>query len=193
MMKTKIRVIDEKDATGEVASVYKEWRTRTGRSFVPGIYKCFSARPDVLRCIMALAESLHFSEGKLTRRMKEAIATYVSAINRCSYCTNAHAYFLKLEGASDQMVNALAKGNLRAATLSLAERAMLEFARRITRRADRVTQADVQRLRMHNWTDDQISEAVYVVGMFAMMNRVADTFGVPPIGGLNRGRPIGTS
>jgi alkylhydroperoxidase family enzyme len=83
--RTKIRVVEDDQATGEVAQVYEEWRAKTGRRMVPGIYKCFSARPDVLRHIMVIADCLHFSEGHLTRRMKEAIATYVSAINHCPY------------------------------------------------------------------------------------------------------------
>jgi len=83
--RTKIRVVEGHEATGEVAQVYEEWRAKTGRRTVPGIYKCFSARPDVLRHVMVLADTLHFSEGHLTRRMKEAIATYVSAINHCPY------------------------------------------------------------------------------------------------------------
>jgi hypothetical protein len=80
-----IRVIEDAEAQGEVAKIYEEWRASSGRELVPGIYKCFSARPDVLRLIMAWANALHFSEGHLTRRTKEAIATYVSALNHCPY------------------------------------------------------------------------------------------------------------
>lgn len=83
--RTKIRIVEDDQATAEVAQVYAQWRTQTGRRMVPGIYKCFSARPDVLRHIMVFSDCLHFSEGHLTRRVKEAIATYVSAINHCPY------------------------------------------------------------------------------------------------------------
>ena len=63
----------------------RSWRAKSGRRVVPGIYKCFSSRPDVLRPLMEFSDRLHFSEGHLTRRMKEAIATYISAINHCPY------------------------------------------------------------------------------------------------------------
>ena len=82
---TNIHLVEDAEATGEVARVYDEWRARGGRRMVPGIYKCFSARPDVLRSLMEFSDRLHFAEGHLTRRMKEAIATYVSAINHCPY------------------------------------------------------------------------------------------------------------
>jgi alkylhydroperoxidase family enzyme len=37
----------------------------------------------------------------------------------------------------------------------------------------------VQKLRNAGWSEEQISEAVYVIAMFAFFNRVADAFGVP--------------
>ncbi|MEW4566426.1 carboxymuconolactone decarboxylase family protein [Tautonia sp. JC769] len=47
--------------------------------------KCFSLRPDFFRDVVAFSDRLHFSEGHLTRRIKEMIATYVSALNQCPY------------------------------------------------------------------------------------------------------------
>jgi hypothetical protein len=82
---TNIRIVQDEEATGEVAKVYDEWRALRGRQTVPGILKCFSARPDFLRQVIAFSDTVHFSEGHLTRRQKEAIASYVSALNRCPY------------------------------------------------------------------------------------------------------------
>jgi len=56
----------------------------------------------------------------------------------------------------------------------------LDYARLITEAAYRSTLDDVQRLRDQGWSEDQISEAVYIIAMFAFFNRVADAFGVPP-------------
>jgi len=83
--RTNIKVVEDEEATGEIAAVYGEWRARTGRKLVPGIYKCFSARPDFLRQVMAFSDGMHFSAGHLSRRAKEMIATYVSALNHCHY------------------------------------------------------------------------------------------------------------
>ena len=56
----------------------------------------------------------------------------------------------------------------------------MDYARLITEAAPRSTVEDVQKLRDHNWSEDQISEAVYIIAMFAFFNRVSDAFGVPP-------------
>lgn len=80
-----IRIVEDDQAQGEVAKVYDEWRALRGRKLVPGILKCFSARPDFLRKVIEFSDCVHFSEGHLNRRTKEMIATYVSALNHCPF------------------------------------------------------------------------------------------------------------
>ena len=81
----KIPVVEDADASGLCAEVYDSWRRKSGRKQVPGILKCFSARPDFLRQVIAFSDNIHFSHGYLDRRTKEMIATYVSALNHCPY------------------------------------------------------------------------------------------------------------
>ena len=82
----RIRWIEEEDATGEVADAYAHWFAKSpGRTAIPGILKCMSLRPDLLNAFDAMSDELHFRDGFLTRRIKEMIGTYVSALNRCRY------------------------------------------------------------------------------------------------------------
>ena len=83
--KTKIAIIEDAQATGEVAAAYDAWRAGSGRTQVPGIIKCFGARPDFLRQVLQFSNTVHFSEGHLSRRHKEMIASHVSYLNRCPY------------------------------------------------------------------------------------------------------------
>jgi alkylhydroperoxidase family enzyme len=76
-------------------------------------------------------------------------------------------------------VQAILHGKLDEAGLAPAERALLEYAELITRAAYRSTAEDVQKLRDAGWKEEEISEAVYVIALFAFFNRVADAFGVP--------------
>ena len=82
---TKIDLIDEPAAGDELAAVYGAWRAQSGRDKVPGILQCFSHRPDFLQDVIQFSNRVHFSEGHLSRRMKEAIASWVSALNHCPY------------------------------------------------------------------------------------------------------------
>jgi hypothetical protein len=82
---TKIRVAEDHEATGDTAAAYDYWRAGSGRKQVPGIIKCFGARPDFLRQVVEFSNAVHFSEGHLSRRHKEMIASYVSFLNHCPY------------------------------------------------------------------------------------------------------------
>ena len=74
---------------------------------------------------------------------------------------------------------AVLEGKLKAAGLTPAEHALMEYVELITRAAYRSTAEDVEKLRAAGWKEEQIAEAVYVTALFAFFNRVADAFGVP--------------
>lgn len=81
----KILIIEDSEAKGDVAAAYDDWRASSGRHQVPGIIKCFGARPDFLRQVVQFSNTVHFSAGHLIRRHKEMIASYVSFLNKCPY------------------------------------------------------------------------------------------------------------
>ncbi len=82
----RIRWIGESEATGDIAAAYAEWFVQNpGRPKIPDILKCFSLRPDFFRDVVGFSDRVHFRDGHLTRRVKEMIATYVSALNQCPY------------------------------------------------------------------------------------------------------------
>jgi hypothetical protein len=85
VLPTKIRIIEDAEATGDTLAAYDYWRAGSGRQQVPGIIKCFGSRPDFLRQVVDFSNTVHFSEGHLQRRHKEMIASYVSYLNRCPY------------------------------------------------------------------------------------------------------------
>jgi len=85
-------------------------------------------------------------------------------------------------------VQALAQGNLDAAPVTGAERALLEFTELVNERAYDVTDEDVEALRRAGWNEDQIAEGVYIIALFSFFNKVADAFGVPPMEYLKLGK-----
>jgi alkylhydroperoxidase family enzyme len=64
----------------------------------------------------------------------------------------------------------------------------MDYVEIVTRAAYRSTHEDVQKLRDAGWTENQISEAVYITAMFAFFNRVADAFGIPAQNYLQAGK-----
>lgn len=85
-------------------------------------------------------------------------------------------------------MQALARGDLSGAPVSSQERALLEFVRRLTEQPHTTRPEHTDALRRAGWSDDQIAEAVYIAAMFAFFNRVADAFGIEPMGYLAANR-----
>jgi uncharacterized peroxidase-related enzyme len=174
---TKLRIVEEDEATGATAAVYQYFREQTGRQDVPGILKCFAANPAFAHQMIDASSSLLFSDGLLTRRQKELIATYISHLNACPYCLDSHGFFLIVYGGEENMVLSIASGDL--SKLPDAERQLLLYLGRVNGESFRATSEDVQQLRSLGWQEEQIAEAVLVAAMMGLCNRVANAFGLP--------------
>ena len=129
--------------------------------------------------MMALSESLIFSDGHLTRRHKEMIATLVSTRNQCPYCADSHGYFLRVHGGSTESLRAIQEGRLDSPALTNAEQALLNFpAQKVNESSAEIGPSDIEILDAQRWTDSQIAEAIHVASLFATFNRVANAFGL---------------
>ena len=88
MSETRIRYFEDDEVTGDLKAVYDRWLTANPeREQFPAILKCFGASGDaqVLKGLLSFCYSLQFAPGRLGRRLKEMIASYVSALNQCPY------------------------------------------------------------------------------------------------------------
>ena len=72
--------------------------------------------------------------------------------------------------------------DVRAASLTDAQRALLVFAQKITEDSSAISVHDVEGLRGNGWSDLQIAEAIHIAALFACFNRVVNAFGLPSQG-----------
>jgi uncharacterized peroxidase-related enzyme len=173
-----IPAIEESAATGEVAQLYERFRSHFGRPDVPGILKCFATHPPLLRHMMELSEDLIFSDGYLSRRHKEMIATLVSELNQCPYCSDSHGYFLRVHGGSAELLDAIKRRHLDSSVLTESERALLVFARKVNVSSHEIVCEDVELLYQAGWSAMQVAETVHISALFSTFNRVANAFGI---------------
>lgn len=172
-------VIEEADASGDVAELYERFRSNFGRPRVPGILKCFATHPVLLRNMMGLAEELLFVDGFLTRRHKEMIATVVSTENTCPYCADSHGYSLRTLGGSAEQLAAIEARDLTSAVFGPQDQALLAFVDKVTRASHAIERGDIEKLIESGWNESQLSEAVHIAALFATFNRIVNAFGVP--------------
>jgi alkylhydroperoxidase family enzyme len=80
-----ISTIDEQDAGGPLAELYKRLRNNPHFGFIPNVIKAFSLRPEIAAAVTRLASTASFGGSHLSRVQEEMIAAAVSSINRCHY------------------------------------------------------------------------------------------------------------
>jgi hypothetical protein len=85
MSNPRIRIVQESEATGEIAAIYDEVRSVFGIPWVPDIMKIASTRPDFSRVLLDGYKAMFTTGGHLSRDIKELIATVVSRANSCAY------------------------------------------------------------------------------------------------------------
>jgi uncharacterized peroxidase-related enzyme len=139
---------------------------------VPNVLQAYAFDVDKLNAFTAIYNDLMLSESGLTKLEREMIAVVVSSINRCWYCQVAHGAAVR-ELSGDPMLGEAMVMNYRAAPLDPRQRAMLDFAAKLTETPDRILEEDRAALRGAGFSERDIWDIASVTGFFNMTNRVA--------------------
>lgn len=172
-----LRVPEPAELPEEVRALFARFEEKTG--FVPNVARNFALLPEHFLRWFRYYDHLMRSEGHLSRKEREMIAVVVSAINRCEYCLASHSAYLR-ELTGDPVLPDVLIANFRRAPLTPKERALLEFAYRMTVASEEMDSADIQALRAQGLSDEAIFEAAQVAAMFNFTNRLANALGWVP-------------
>ena len=172
-----LRVPGEDDAPAAVTELFEKASERLG--FVPNVLRVYALRPQHLELWNAFYDDLMRGESGLTKPQREMIAVVVSTVNRCHYCMVSHGAALRKLTGDPVLVEQL-RTNYRYAALEQRERAMLDFAVKLTEESSRCSEDDVEALREAGWTDEDIMDITEVAAMFNFTNRLASGLGWVP-------------
>src|SRR5689334_23483126 len=145
----------------------------------PRIYRALMIRPDLLDAKVRFLDQLLFTKGALSRVQKEFILLAVSAENNNSYFCALHCQTLQFLGIKAHESEQIAIDH-RAGNLSNADIVLLDFARKLAAGPHSFTERDVDSLRNSNFNDEQILEAVLMVGLTQLLNCVQMGLGTEP-------------
>lgn len=146
---------------------------------IPNVLQAYAFNIDKLNTFTALYNDLMLADSGLSKLEREMIAVVVSSINRCWYCQVAHGAAVRALSGKPELGEAMVM-NYRMADLDARQRAMLEFAEKVTKASATVEEADRQALRDVGFSDRDIWDIANVVGFFNMTNRVASATGMQP-------------
>lgn len=147
--------------------------------FIPNVFLMLAYRPEEFRAFMAYHDTLMDKKEGLTKAEREMIVVAVSAHNQCQYCVIAHGAILRIRAKNPLIADQVA-ANFRKADITPKQKAMLEFALKVTQRANEVEEADSAALRDLGFSDDEIWDIAAIAAFFGMSNRLANFTSLRP-------------
>lgn len=146
---------------------------------VPNVLRAYSLRPQRLRNFVAMYNELMLAPSGLSKLEREMVAVVVSSANRCYYCLVAHGQAVRRLSGDPELGEMLVM-NYHIAPLAPRQRAMLDFAWRLTTAPAAIGEDDRAILRDAGFGDEEIFDLAETVAFFNMSNRMASGLDIIP-------------
>ena len=160
----------------EMEAYFKKCDEKLG--FVPNVLKAFAFDNAKLQAFVDYRQELVQNAANLSKLEIEMIATAVSSQNHCFYCLTAHGNTVRQLG--DPVLGEMMVMNYRAARLSKRQRAMLDFAMKLTTQPWEVEEEDRARLRRVGFNERDIWDIASVAAFYNMTNRLTSAIDMRP-------------
>jgi uncharacterized peroxidase-related enzyme len=147
--------------------------------FVPNVFLTLAHRPDEFRAFFAYHDALMDKPGPITKAEREMIVVATSNANQCQYCVVAHGAILRIRAKNPLIADQIAV-NYRKADITPRQRAMLDFAMKVSMQAYEVGDADIEALKRHDFTEDDVWDIAAIAAFFGMSNRLANVTSMRP-------------
>jgi uncharacterized peroxidase-related enzyme len=147
--------------------------------FVPNVFLTLAYRPDEFRAFFAYHDALMEKDGGLSKAEREMIVVATSAANQCHYCVIAHGAILRIRAKNPLIADQIAV-NYRKADITPRQRAMLDFAMKVSRNAEAISEADFGEISSYGFSDDDIWDIAAIAAFFALSNRIANVTAMRP-------------
>ena len=147
--------------------------------FVPNVFLALANRPDEFRAFFAYHDALMEKEGGLSKGEREMIVVATSAHNQCIYCVVAHGAILRIREKNLQIADQIAS-NYRKADITPRQRAMLDFALKVSKSSHEISNADIDNMKELGFSNDDIWDIGAISALFALSNRMANLTSMRP-------------
>jgi uncharacterized peroxidase-related enzyme len=147
--------------------------------FVPNVFHAYALKPARLRHFIQMYNEVMLAPSGLSKLEREMVAVVVSSANRCYYCLVAHGQAVRRLSGDSELGEMMAF-NYRVARLEPRQRAMLDFASKLTTTPHMVEDADRDQLRAVGFSNDDIFDLAETVAFFNLSNRMASATDMMP-------------
>ena len=170
-------IADRSSLSAETQALFKQLDEKLG--FVPNVFLAFAWKGPRFDKWRAHFEELLLPSPGLSKAEREMISVVVSMKNGCLYCLAAHGFAIRALTKDPVLGDRITLDYTRAG-LPARQRAMLDYAVKITVDPAACDETDIESLRTHGFADGDIWDIAEVAAMFNFTNRLASATGMMP-------------
>ncbi len=137
----------------------------------------YTAYPEIAKPLHDLAEALMRGPSALGAGERELIGAYVSALNGCAFCRDAHLAAAAHFGIDPAVLDELLS-NIEGASVAPGLKPLLRYLRKLNAAPAEIARADVDAVLDSGWDERTLIQAAGVCGLFNLMNRLVEGLGI---------------
>ncbi|GLR65290.1 peroxidase-related enzyme [Marinospirillum insulare] len=147
--------------------------------FIPNVFLVLAKRPAEFRAFFDYHDALMEKESNLSKGEREMIVVATSGYNQCQYCVVAHGAILRIREKNPLIADQIAV-NYHNADITPRQKAMLDFAVKVSQTAQEVSDADINELKQHGFDDEDVWDITGISAFFGLSNRMANVTAMRP-------------
>lgn len=148
--------------------------------FIPNVFSALAYRPEEFRAFVAYLDALIFNKSSgLSAAEKEMLIIAHSSYNGCLYCVQSHSAKLRMFTGNQQLADQIAV-NYHEADITPREKAIIDFAMKITVESAKIDESDFDLLRIHGLNDEDIWDVAAIAAFFNLSNRMMNFAAIRP-------------
>ncbi len=166
-----------KDLPKDVSDMLVRVHDKAG--FIPNVFLALAHRPEELRAFFVYHDAIMEKNSGLSQAEKEMIVVATSSDNNCQYCVVAHGAILRIRAKQSLVADQIAI-NYKKADISDRQKAMLDFALKVSNDSGSVNAEDFKVLRHHGFDEEDVWDIAAITAFFGMSNRMANFAAIRP-------------
>ena len=147
--------------------------------FVPNVLKALAHRPAELRAFITYYKALTHKKSGITKKEREMLIIAHSSANGCLYCVVSHGANLRVISKNPRLSEQVATNYLKA-EITPREKAIIEFALKVTKDSKSINEEDFKTLKAHGLSNEDIWDIAGITAFFNMSNRLMNFAAVMP-------------
>jgi uncharacterized peroxidase-related enzyme len=164
-------MIEESEATGEIAQLYEEGKRVLEMPFVPNIAKAIAISPPVLTMVIDVYRTF-YQNVTLPQSLLAMISYCIPTAKNCKYCAANGELTCRTLGIDEDTLEMLAKdlGNVSPKRIQ----AVIQFAVQCALDPQSLTAEDYNRVRAQGVSDEELVEIIFIAGIANFSDTLAD-------------------